>query len=194
MASTAQVFPHHTYGAAEPRPLRFQTYDPVVLPRSRSWDISGGLIGAAAIATLLVTGAAYAISYTETPSLGVTEAPALEREYTPDDSFARASTLKALSGPMVVSPAAAWVETSAPHLESAWESAAPSTADASEVRIDDSAPGVQESLPQPAEDQAATAPYPNPTTTPPDVIAPTEVPSPTGLESAPVTSEENPYR
>jgi hypothetical protein len=185
----------------------FQTHDPVVLPRSRSWDINGALIAAAAAATLLVAGATYAVFYTE-PSrldarLGATETPPLQREYTPDSHWGRVNAMKALSGPIVAAPRAVEMSSSPADMSapSSFDSGSglmpasgsftPSTSLAprtdSGVVIDDSAPGVQDSLPQPAENQPSLAPYPNPTTTPPDAIAPAP-------ESAPALENENPYR
>lgn len=206
MASRAQVFPEFSYGrevSRRRRPVVFQTHDPVVLPRSRSWDINGALIAAAAAATLLVAGATYAVFYTEPSRLNATETPSLQREYTPDSHWARVNAMKALSGPIVAAPRAVEMssspaDTSAPSsfdsgsgLMPADGSFTPSTSLAprtgSEVVIDDSAPGVQDSLPQPAENQPSLAPYPNPTTTPPDAIAPAP-------ESTPAVEGENPYR
>ncbi|RYZ06894.1 MAG: hypothetical protein EOO73_13970 [Myxococcales bacterium] len=206
MASRAQVFPNYSYGREVPRerrPVVFQTHDPVVLPRSRSWDINGGLIAAAAAATLLVAGATYAISYTEPARLGPTAAPALEREYVPDSDWARLNALKALSAtpaPAALSAPADMMSvppTATEAARSSFDSSAglvPRTS--SEVMIDDSAPGVQDSLPQPAQLEPSTAPYPNPTTTPPDAIAPPSEAAPTpGMDSAsPALDNENPYR
>src|ERR1041384_4661707 len=180
MASRAHAIPSYSFErevSRRRRPVVFQTNDPVVLPRSRSWDINGGLLAAAAAATLLVAGATYAVYYTEPARLAQTEAAPMERDYVPDGELARVHALKALSAPAVAAPVAAPVESmSVPQApaESSFDSAAglmPRTS--SEVVIDDSAPGVQDSLPQPAENQPSTAPYPNPTTTPPDAIAPT---------------------
>lgn len=180
MASKAPVFPHHAYGPAVPRqrrPVHFQAHDPVVLPRSRDWDLSAGLIGAAAIATLLVTGATYAVYYTEPPRLTPTEAPALEREYLPQGDVARVNVARALSGPVAAAPSAAAYQRSGP---AATPSAPSPLSSDREVSIDDSAAGVQESLPQPLENQPNVTPYPDPTTTPPDAISPPD--------------DENPYR
>lgn len=204
MASRAHVFPDYSYGrevSRRRRPVVFQTNDPVVLPRSRSWDINGGLIAAAAAATLLVAGATYAVFYSEPTRLAETEAASLQREYQPDSDWARVNALKALSGPVVATPRAVEMSTlpteaTAPSTPSSFDSGAGlMPASRSEVIINDSAPGVQDSLPQPSEAQPSLAPYPNPTTTPPDAIAPREESTTPGLESTtPALDNENPYR
>lgn len=195
MASRAHVFPDYSYGREVNRRRRavvFQTNDPVVLPRGRSWDLNGGLLAAAAAATLLVAGATYALYYTEPARLAETPTESISREYVPPADFARINALKALSAPAIVTPetmssASPAEATTAPM--SSFDSTSPLVPSTSrEVTIDDSAPGVQDSLPQPAENQPSTAPYPNPTTTPPDAIAPTEEPGTPGLDG------ENPYR
>jgi hypothetical protein len=185
MASRAQAIDYSFQGRAPRprRPLRFQTSDPVVIPRSRDWEISGGLIAAALAATALVAGATYAVYYTAPPALAETPALSLERDYEPNHDFARASAITALSGPAVAAP-------DAPHLMSEPLITPETSSDVpnrSEVMIDDSAPGIQETLPQPVENQPTTtpaAPYPNPTTTPPEALAPTPDPA----------DPENPYR
>src|SRR5215216_4254197 len=98
MASRAHVIHDYSLRSPHHRPLRFQTNDPVVLPRSRDWDINGGLIAAAIAATALVAGATYAVSYTEPPQLAATPTLSLEREYEVDPDLARGNALKALSG------------------------------------------------------------------------------------------------
>lgn len=185
MASRAQAIDYSFQGhTPRPRrPLRFQTNDPVVIPRSRDWEISGGLIAAALAATALVAGATYAVYYTAPPTLTETPTTALEREYEPNRELARASALTALSGPAVAAP-------DAPRLMSEPLVTPEATSDVpnrSEVLIDDSAPGAQDTFPQPTENQLTTTPappYPNPTTTPPEALAPAAEPA----------NPENPYR
>lgn len=191
MASRAHAIPSYSFDrevSRRRRPVVFQTNDPVVLPRSRSWDINGGLIAAAAAATLLVAGATYAVYYTEPARLTATPTASLEREYVPDGDLARVNALKALSAPTIAAPVESMSMPAMPATtESTFDSGAgfmPSTR--SEVIIDDSAPGVQDTLPQPAEQGPTTAPYPNPTTTPPDAIAP--------AEESMTLDTENPYR
>lgn len=210
MASRAQVLNDYSLRGDLPRqrrPLRFQTNDPVVLPRSREWDISGGLLAAAAAATLLVAGATYAVYYTEPPRLAETPTAPLAREYQPDGDWGRVNAMKALSSPVVTAPTATEsMSTPAEEPDRSFTSmGSSSTANGlspsasmpdtglspqvgSEVIIDDSAPGAQERFPQPAENQPRSAPYPNPTTTPPDVIAPAPDSTLPGLDT------ENPYR
>jgi hypothetical protein len=185
MASRAQAIDYSFQGQSprQRRPLRFQTNDPVVIPRSRDWEISGGLIAAALAATALIAGATYAVYYTAPAKLAETPTTSIERELEPNGDYARANALTALSGPAVAAP-------DAPHLMSeplVTPEATSDVANRSEVVIDDSAPGVQETLPQPAVNQPTTtpaAPYPNPTITPPEMVAPAAEPA----------DPENPYR
>jgi hypothetical protein len=193
MASRAHVIHDYPLQPRQRRPLRFQTHDPVVLPRSRDWDINGGLIAAALAATALVAAATYAVFYTQPPQLNATPALSLERDYEVDPSFARVNALKALSGPVIAAPdrfnaslppANDGLSTSSVGHES-WSGSG-------EVMINDSAPGVQETLPQPDQPSAMPpATYPNPTSTPPDAIAPPDVQPET---PTPVLDPENPYR
>lgn len=165
MASRVQVYPDYSYRGEDRRhrPLRFQTNDPVVIPRSRGWDGGGPVLAAAAASALLVAAGTYAV-FSTVPPLAETPTAPLSREYVPDAALASASALRALSVPTMSAPEAERVEVRESR---------------SEVLIDDSAPGVQESLPQPLSEEPSTAPYPNPTSTPPEEIAP---------------DDENPYR
>jgi hypothetical protein len=201
MASRAHVFPDYSFHGDAPRqrrPLRFQTNDPVILPRSRSWDISGGLIVAALAATALVAAGTYAVYYTEPPRLAETPTASLERDYMPDADLARANALAALNGPAFAAPESFKPVADAPEsgapTSSEGMSTAPSFSGGSEVIINDGAPGAQDTFPQPSESQSKLAPsppYPNPTTTPPDAVAP---PEPAVPDPADRSLEENPYR
>lgn len=214
MASRAHVIHDYSFHGDTPRqrrPVRFQTNDPVVLPRSSSWDINGGLILAALAATALVTAGTYAVYNTAPPALAETPTAPLERDYQPDAEVAHANALKALSGPTLAAPDAPKPVSSLP-LESqdtssgsgttttATPSSTSSRSGDSEVIVNDSAPGAQDSFPQPSDNQsrlAPSAPYPNPTMTPPEGIAPSEetprdvAPADT---SEPLPVRENPYR
>lgn len=204
MAARAHVIPDYSLQPRQRRPLRFQTNDPVVLPRSRDWDINGGLIAAAVAATALIAGATYAVYYTEPPKLAATPTLSLERGYEVDDHFSRGNALKALSGAAVAAPdslnGALSPGVALPPGDdglSTSSAAIPQRSAGSEVVIDDSAPGAQETFPQPDAGEPAqssvapAAPYPNPTTTPPDAIAPPEAEPQT---PTPALDPENPYR
>ncbi len=187
MASRAHVINDYSFrdSPTHRRPLRFQTNDPVVLPRSRSWDINGALIGAALAATTLVAGATYAVFYTEPTRLAATPAVSIERDYQPNSDWARVNVMKALSGPVVVTPSVVQpLMSTTPVAEMSSAPTADTVPNPSEVVIDDSAPGAQDTFPQPAESQPSAAPYPNPTTTPPDLTAP----------DASTLDRDNPYQ
>jgi len=188
MATRAHAIPSYPFErdvSRRRRPVVFQTNDPVVLPRGRSWDINSGLIAAAAAATLLVAGATYAVYYTEPSPLAETPSASLEREYVPDADFGRLNAMKALSGPQLAAPVAAPLESTSVAPPSSQSGAASMSRDDHEVIINDSAPGVQDSLPQPA---GSAAPYPSPTIAPPEVMAPVEE------SPSPSMETENPYR
>lgn len=189
MASRAHAIDYSLQGNVprQRRPLRFQTNDPVVIPRSRDWEIGGGLIAAALAATALVAGATYAVYYTAPPTLAQTPTTSIERDYEPNPDWSRANALTALSGPATAAP-------DAPHLMSEplvtpemTSSSLSDVSSRSEVVIEDSAPGAQDTFPQPSENQPTTtpaAPYPNPTTTPPEALSP----------ASGTADPENPYR
>jgi hypothetical protein len=198
MASRAHVIHDYSLEPRQRRPLRFQTNDPVVLPRSRDWDISGGLIAAAVAATALVAAATYAVYYTEPPKLAATPTLSLERDYQVDPELARGNALKALGGPVLAAPdrfTSALPPADDGLSGSTLGSSSPRAGD--EVIINDNAPGAQDTFPQPGAvqpDQSSVAPpatYPSPTSTPPDAIAPPDVQPQT---PTPVLDPENPYR
>lgn len=98
MASRVQVYPDDSYRGEDRRqrrPLRFQTNDEVVIPRSRGWDGGGPVLAAAAASALLVAVGTYAVFSTVPPMTETPTAP-LTREYATDPNLASASALKAL--------------------------------------------------------------------------------------------------
>jgi hypothetical protein len=171
--------------------------DEVVLPRGRGTQVTGALVLSAVLASALVAGAAYAVYWAAPPELS--EAPAaapLLKEWQPDPALTQTNIAKAMQGPALATPA---LETATPTETEATADvpqAPPSRSRDREVILDDSAPGFQETLPQPptpnvAEQPALTepqlpdpilpkkeapsspdSPYPNPTTTPPEMSQP----------------------
>jgi hypothetical protein len=200
MAARAHAVHDYSFAGASERPRRqvwLREDDEVVLPRGRGSQVTGALVLSAVLASALVAGAAYAVYWAAPPELAATPAAApLTKEWRPDDAVTRANVLKALRGPAAATPAAAApLATEEPADAPPVTQAAPQERD--EVIIDDSAPGLQESLPQPAAPQTADqqptltqpmlpdpilpkketpdapeAPYPNPTTTPPEMTNP----------------------
>jgi len=184
MASRAHVIHDYSLVGAPERPrreVRFQTNDPVVLPRHHGTGITAGLIGAGAVAIALVAGATYAVYYTGLPTLAETPALPVVSQWQPDQQVISARVANVLTGPAVA----------------VRDLAIPGIADGyaePQVIVNDSAPGAQESFPQPAQPSLSTtpaAPYPNPTTTPPDGLAPPDTSPET---PTPALDPDNPYR
>jgi hypothetical protein len=193
MASRAHVI-HDLFADARPRRyVRYRSDDPVELPLSRSW----GMGGAVAILALITAGVAAAGAYSvfhaaPTPALAETPLLPLERDLGSDAELTHAHIIKALNG-----PALAVRSIEAPETAGAGETFAPtSSAPRDDYVIDDAAPGVQPQLPKPAPVEApypehASPPYPNPSTTPPEGIAPPDASPET---PTPALDPENPYR
>lgn len=198
----ARTHPIHDYSFARDseRPRR-QVWlrndrddDEVVLPRGGGTQITGVLVLSAFLASALVAGAAYAVYWAAPPQLseGPAAAP-LVKEWHPDPALSQANIVDAMQGPAAAAPAV-----NAPTISettSDASQAAPAAA-RDDVILNDSAPGFQESLPQsPTPDVAAQpeltqptlpepilprkeapaspdSPYPNPTTTPPEMTQP----------------------
>lgn len=184
MASRAHAI--HDYalvGAPERhrRQLRFQTNDPVVLPRNHGTGITAGLLAAGALAIALVAGATYAVYYASIPTLEETPALAVINDWQPDQQITTAQLTNMLSGPTVA----------------VRDLAIPGIADGynePQVIVNDSVPGAQETFPQPSEPSLSTlpaTPYPNPTTTPPEGMAP---PDASPQTPTPALDPDNPYR
>jgi hypothetical protein len=186
MASRAHPIRQYSFGSAAPgaqREIWYRREDPVVLPRSRGWKLDYRLIAAAVVASALVTGVTYAAFYTAPPELSETASEPITREWLPDVDLARASASKALSEPATAVRSLGVSEASSEQEREGF--------------FDDSGPANQESMPQQTTPQASLPsdpiPYPNPTTTPPDAIAPPQTQTPAD-GPAPMTTPDNPYR
>ena len=206
MVARAHAVHDYSFAGAPPRPRRqvwVQDDEPVVLPRGRSESRSGAmLIVSALLAGVFVASATYAVYRTAPPELAETPTLPFTRSWEPDADLTRASALNALLGPALAVPSVERALASEPMgLSEVTQPSSPSN----EVTIDDSAPGLQESLPQSGSDSRSftpepvrppesppspAAPYPNPTITPPEMVAP-----PSSTPEAPVIDldQENPY-
>ncbi len=194
MASRAQVIHDYSFDSDTRRPrrqLRFQTADPIVLPRSSVWSTGAGLIAVALAVGAIVVGSAYAAFHSDAPAMHETPTISLERDWQPLSANARAGVTNLLSGPALAVPNVAAptngteIETDTPLVSSPAEG----------LLIDDSAPRAQQQFPRVAPNptthpEAPATLTPNPRTTPPDAIAPSNAGSET---PTPVLDPENPY-
>jgi hypothetical protein len=208
MAARAHAVHDYSFAGASQRQRRqvwLRDDDEIVLPRGRGTQITGALLLSAALASALVGGAAYAVYRATAPTaqapvqLGPAPAGApLFKEWQPDRALEQANVARAMQGPALATPAVAQAVAPSDD-EGNLPEAAPAMArerESREVIIDDSSPGLQESLPQPpapdvAEQPELTqpslpdpilpkkeapsspdSPYPNPTTTPPEMSQP----------------------
>ncbi len=202
MAARPLVAGDYSFGDVSSRPRRdvyFRREDPVVLPRGRRFSIDLRLIGAALLATAVVTASTYAVFAAAPPALAPTPTLPLVREWTPSGAFAHASALKALAGPALAtrslidpptpadrepivdapaSEAATFPQSAMPPRTAPQSSPSPSSIDS---------PKAQDLVPELPKPEI----YPNPTTTPPDGIAPPEV---SREAPSPALDAENPYR
>ena len=192
MTSRAHVYDYSfNDDARRPRrQLRFRE-DPIVLPKSSVWSTGGGLVAVALAAGALVVCSAYAAYHAEPATLTDTLSLPLERDWQPQSTNVRAQVTNLLSGPALAVPS---VASATPNHEFDTDTPIMSS-DAHEVTIDDSAPGAQSHFPQAtpipvAPDDRRTV-VPDPTTTPPDAIAP---PNSAPETPTPVLDPENPYR
>lgn len=201
MASRAHVIPHYDYDLGRGsergrRQVRYQSDDPIEIPRGRSRD-GGGLAVAisALIASSIILGGAYAIYVGPPPAMAATPTLPLYPTWQQDSQPQQAMVQRALQGPALVTAGAAAPATleeqasaaSEPTLASPPEPARAPASSSPEVIIDD-----RYQLPQPAPQAPTTepAPYPDPSKTPPDGIGPTlDMSAPT-----PGVDPENPYR
>jgi hypothetical protein len=211
MASRSHVIHDYRFGGSPTRSRREVWYpdeDPVVLPRSSSWSVSGGLIAAALTASALIAASVLSISYRDAPpQLAETPTAPLEREWQPDSQVAQANVVqalnhRALSVPSAVSVANLPLEADTPS-DGGRVRSTPSRRESHQYPIDDSAPGAQERFPQPPQSKPLVpetpvlpvdlpqAPYPNPTMTPPEGVAPSDAAPET---PTPELERENPYR
>jgi hypothetical protein len=204
MASRAHVFPDHPFGrvpprSPAPRPRRDVWYrdredDPIELPRSSLFRLGGGLLLALAAGAAIVAGSALASSHTGAPSLSPTPALPLVRDWQPDADFTRANITNQLSGPALAVPDRG-VPTSTDETD-ATDTATPMT---SELPRSSAAPARAPSRDDIILDDrvlnpplsSPPVPYPNPTTTPPDGIAP---PDSAPQTPTPTLDPDNPYR
>jgi hypothetical protein len=199
MAARAHAVHDYSFAGTSARPRRqvwIQDEEPVVLPRGRS-EARGGavLVISALLASVLVAGATYAVYRTAPPELAETPTAPFTGTWEPDPALTQASALNALLGPAMAVPG---VDSSPSEAASATD-VPTQTGAPREVLIDDSAPGLQQALPQPAPEpnlnteppsSTPAATYPNPTITPPEMVAP-----PSSSPEAPTSdsSGENPY-
>lgn len=195
MASKAHVIHDYSFGGARSLRRRQAWYlrdEPITLPKSSLWAAGFGAIATAAATAAIVAGAAYAAFHvaparlTETPTLAPAEA------WQPDlAAVNQAGLVNLLQGPALAVPDKATLPS-----ESADETAAATTTspDTREVIIDDTKLyPLDESkrYPRTAPPEQPPVLYPNPTTTPPDAIAP---PASTPAQPSPSLDPENPYR
>lgn len=201
MAARAHVARDYSFGDVSSRPRRdvyFRREDPVVLPRSRGFSVDVRLIGAALLATALVTASTYAVFSTAPPALAETPTLPLAREWTPSAELGHASALKALAGPALATRSTTEPRTpedSEPIVEPAAAQSTQATQSTQAIPYPDRLPSTQSVESPKAQDLVPELPkpeiYPNPTTTPPDGVAPPEV-SPEA--PSPSLAPDNPYR
>ena len=205
MASRAHVLHDYSFGRGSERPrreLRFRTDEPVNLPRTGMLRLGGGLILAALTAGALVAGSAYAVLYVPAPAMAVTPTTPLTRDFAANPELGRANVTNQLSGPAHAVPQLGTLGPIEEDVPMFSHESSSDSSPSSEVLIDDSAPGAQQTFPQPNQSSSlppetpalpATtpeAPYPNPTLTPPEGIAPDASPQ----TPTPALDPENPYR
>jgi len=182
MAYKAHVTHDYSLGDARTRPPRqvwLPLDEPIELPRIRIWRTGGGALVTVLTMASLVVGSAYAASRSRSvaPSLSETPTLPLADTWQLDPSFAQARLTNLLTGPALAAPDKTVVTNTTNTTE-----APKNVTHAHEVVSDDSAP-------YPAETRAA--PYPNPTTTPPDAMAP---PTTDPRIPTPLLDADNPHR
>jgi len=199
MASRAHAVRHYSFGNVASRPQSDAWYrreDPVVLPRSGGVRLDYRLIAAALAASALVTAATYGVFYTAPPIVAETAELPLSGAWSLDTAaLESAHVSRALSGPAVAArdvPRAQQRSEPEVFFDEGAAASEPTSSDVSASSTSLSSPEAfsTPSVPTDAPRDAAPAPYPNPTTTPPDAIAPPEA-SPI---DAPKLDTENPYR
>jgi len=197
MASRAHVIHDYSYGRRSERPRRdvwYREEDPVVLPRASIWSSSGGLILAALAVGGLIAGSAYTAVHrpASEPVLADTPTPPLVTpDFQLDPEIQRARVTNLLSGPAyaVTERGEAIAE---PDAAGASAAASPSSPPAfvagkQHMNADDAGSRAHDASPAapkvPSTDTGASdleglprAPYPNPTITPPDGVAPPDTP------------------
>ncbi|HEX2875243.1 MAG TPA: hypothetical protein VHP33_28525 [Polyangiaceae bacterium] len=198
MASKAHVIHDYSFGGA--RSLRRRQAwllreEPVTLPKSSFWVAGFGAFATAAATAAIVAAGAYA-AYHVAPAR-LTETPALvpAERWQPDLALvSQAGLVNLLQGPARAVPDKATSALASVDPAAATEA---TSSGAREIIIDDSKLyPLDESkrYPRTAPPEQPPVPYPNPTTTPPDAIAPPAPPMMTPAEPAPSLDPENPYR
>jgi hypothetical protein len=195
MASRAHVI--HDYSVPGPRARTHRQVwdrnDPVVLPRSSVWSAGAGVIAAALTIGAIVAASAFAGYHTDTPALSETPALLLADHWQPDSFVEQAHVTNLLAGPARAVPSLA-----APNSSARLDDEPLVSSPAHEMIIDDPTPGVQGQRPGvasrsplvPDKPGVVAPPYPNPTTTPPEAIAP---PNASPQTPTPALDPENPY-
>ena len=202
MASKTHDFHDYSFGSAHARPRQvwYRREDPVELPRTSVWRAGGGALVAAAAVAALALGSAYA-AFREPPPQLVEQTPALPpiATWQPDAAFTQAHVINMLQGPArsvpekAATPVATETENEVP-----WPSGeSPSPVSRAPGAPSPEAPSFASPAPESRDligDDSklyppAPAPYPDPTTTPPEAIAP----SGPGTMTSP-SDAENPYQ
>jgi hypothetical protein len=191
MASRAHHIQDH-FGHIGERPRRAVRYpgreDPIELPGDRRGTFSGALLVSALIASSLVAGGVYALYAAGTSPLARTEAAPLVPSWHLNVEPVLAQNQALIAGPAHAVPS---VE-SQPGPEQPTEAPVVVGGDRGPAPV---SPPTTPAVPPAAEPDVTEAPrplpYPDPTTTPPDAIAPPDV-GPQG--PTPLLDPENPYR
>jgi|GEM_PF-4389877 len=208
MASKAHVLHDYSFGSAHSRPrqLYYRREDPVELPRTSVWRAGGGALATAIAMGALVIGSVYAAFHEAPPPL-MAETPALPplENWQPDPNLSQAHVMNVLLGPALAVPdkpvALLGTDTAedvpSTTSESTPTATSPSTSTSSELpSFESRAPESREVIIDDSKmypPAATPAPYPNPTTTPPDAIAPPQT-QPGATIPGPGLDPENPYR
>ena len=204
MASRTHDFHDYSFGSAHSRPRQiwYRREDPVELPRTSIWRAGGGALATAAAMGALVIGSAYA-ALRETPPPLREETPVLPaiEAWQPAATLSQAQVINLLQG-----PAMSVREKAASSVATETERDVPSSSfegSSSESRSSESRSSESPSFVAPPPESREViiddskmypptpAPYPDPTTTPPDAVAP-PVTGPS--TSTPQLDSENPYQ
>jgi hypothetical protein len=193
MASKAHVIHDYSFGGARSLRRRQAWYlpdEPITLPKSSFWVAGFGAFATALATTAIVASATY-VAYHVAPAR-LTETPALTpaEVWQPDLAVVnQAGLVNLLQGPALAVPERATLPGKG--VDESAAAAATTSPDTREIIIDVSKLyPLDESRQHPRTAPARLpAPYPNPTTTPPDAVAPPTTPT----EPAPSRDPENPY-
>jgi hypothetical protein len=154
------------------RDIQLRSDEPVDLPRSSWWRAGGGFIVAALAVGALVAGSLYNVTYQAPPRLSDTPVTPLLPDYTPSDDVTQAHVVNALSGPLhaVREPAAPGSEVQAASPDEA------TLPDQATPPVDGAAVPTRKSHHKSSSSTTPVVPYPNPSTTPPDLLPPEDLP------------------